>query len=126
MAALAIAVAVVSPAAFAADNTLSLSGEQESPGVVTKATGHGTIDISESGQVSGSVTTTHMVGTQAHVHEAAQGSNGPVVFALEKDGETYRVPAGTKLSSAQMTSHQAGNLYVNVHSATNPEGEVRA
>jgi len=36
------------------------------------------------------------------------------------------VPAGTKLTDAQWSSLQAGNLHVNVHTAANPNGEVRA
>ena len=32
---------------------------------------------------------------------------------------------GVKLTEAQMASFKAGNLYVNVHSAANPGGEIR-
>ena len=126
MAAMTFVMGVVSSAGFAAESNLQLSGTEEIPGVVTKATGHGNIVVSTTGLVSGSVTTKHMRGTQAHVHEAAKGQNGPVVFALSKDGETYRVPEKTQLTAAQMTSYKAGNLYVNVHSAAYPDGEVRA
>jgi len=38
----------------------------------------------------------------------------------------FTVPAGAKLTDAQMQSLQSGNLYVNVHSAANPNGEIRA
>ena len=44
---------------------------------------------------------------------------------LTKEGDTYNVPAGAKLTEAQMASFKAGNLYVNVHSAANPGGEIR-
>jgi len=44
---------------------------------------------------------------------------------LTKNGDTYTVPAGAKLSEAQYASFQAGNLYVNVHTAANPGGELR-
>jgi len=36
------------------------------------------------------------------------------------------VPAGSKLTDAQYESYKAGNLYVNVHSAANKGGEIRA
>ena len=39
---------------------------------------------------------------------------------------TFEAPAGAKLTEAQYASYKAGNLYVNVHSAKNPGGEVRA
>ena len=61
----------------------------------------------------------------AHIHEGAAGANGPVIVPLTKDGDTYKVPAGAKLTSAQLASFKAGNLYVNVHSAANPGGEIR-
>ena len=34
--------------------------------------------------------------------------------------------AARKLNEAQMASYKAGDLYVNVHSAKNPGGEIRA
>jgi len=35
------------------------------------------------------------------------------------------VPAGAKLTDEQYKDFQAGNLYVNVHSAENKNGEIR-
>ena len=65
--------------------------------------------------------------TAAHIHEGPKGKNGPVIIPLTKSGDnTFTVTAGAKLSDAQLESLKAGNLYVNVHSAANPGGEVRA
>jgi len=36
------------------------------------------------------------------------------------------VPAGAKLTPEQILAWKAGNLYVNVHTAEHPGGEVRA
>ena len=112
--------------AFAADIKVTLTGDQEVPPVKSGGTGTGTISIGGDRSVSGSVTTTGIAGTAAHIHEAAIGKNGPVVIPLTKNGNTYSVPAGAKLTDAQLTSFKAGNLYVNVHTAANAGGEIRA
>jgi hypothetical protein len=111
--------------AAAADIKVTLAGEQEVPPVKSPGTGTGTIIVGADKSVSGSVTTTGIAGTAAHIHEAAIGMNGPVIIPLTKNGDTYAVPAGAKLTDAQFASFQAGNLYVNVHTAANPGGEVR-
>jgi hypothetical protein len=109
----------------AADIKVTLAGDQEVPPVKSAGTGAGTITVGADKSVSGSVTTTGIAGTAAHVHEAATGKNGPVIIPLTKSGDTYTVPAGAKLTDAQFASFQAGNLYVNVHTAANPDGEMR-
>lgn len=112
-------------AAFAADIKVSLSGTNEVPPVTTSASGGGTIMIGDDGSVAGGVTTSGVAGTAAHIHEGAAGKNGPVIVPLVKEGDAYKVPAGAKLTEAQMASFKAGNLYINVHSAANPGGEIR-
>ena len=111
--------------ALGADVKVALSGANEVPPVKTSASGSGTITIADDGAVSGSVSSTGVAGTAAHIHEGAAGANGPVIVPLTKDGDTYKVPAGAKLTPAQLASFKAGNLYVNVHSAANPGGEIR-
>ena len=109
-----------------ADIKVTLSGAEEVPPVTTTAKGSGTITVGMDGAVSGSVTTTGVTGTAAHIHEAAAGKNGPVIVPLTKSGDNgWNVAAGAKLTEAQMASLKAGNLYVNVHSAANPGGEIR-
>jgi hypothetical protein len=111
--------------AAAADIKVALAGDQEVPMVKSAGTGTGTIIIGADRSVSGSVTTIGIAGTVAHIHEAATGKNGPVIIPLTKNGSTYAVPPGAKLTDAQFASFQAGNLYVNVHTAANPGGEIR-
>ena len=115
-----------------ADLTLSngdevmLSGTQEVPPVTTSASGNGTITVGPDKSVSGSITTTGVAATAAHIHDGAPGKNGPVIIPLVRTSENvWSVPAGARLTDAQHESYRAGNLYVNVHSAANKGGEIR-
>ena len=115
-----------SAAAFGADIKVTLSGANEVPPVTTTAAGSGTIMVGMDMSVSGGVTTTGIAATAAHIHEAAAGKNGPVIVPMTKNGDNgWTIAAGAKLTEAQMASLKAGNLYVNVHSAANPGGELR-
>ena len=106
---------------------LSLSGDQEVPPVATAAVGVGQIRVMADGAISGSVTTTGVAGTMAHIHIGAKGVNGPVIIPLTGTSPgVWSVPAGAKLNTDQLGAYQAGKLYVNVHSATNKGGEIRA
>ena len=112
--------------AIAGATQVKLSGAQEVPPVQTSAAGSGTITVNDDMSVSGSVTTTGVKGTMAHIHEAAPGKNGGVAIPLEKKSDNeWAVPAGAKLTDAQYKSYKAGDLYVNVHSDANKGGEIR-
>ena len=102
-----------------------LSGADEVPPVSASGSGSGAFTIADDGSVSGSVSTTGVQGTMAHIHQGAKGQNGPVIVPLAKNGDTYSAPAGAKLTDAQMQAFKVGNLYVNVHTAANKGGEVR-
>ena len=120
-----VVAAFAAGSAFAVDVKVTLSGDQEVPPVKTAGKGSGTITIADDGSVSGSVTTTGVKGTMAHIHEGAAGANGPVIVPFTKDGDTYKAPPGAKLTPAQMAAFKAGNLYFNVHSDEHKGGEVR-
>lgn len=112
--------------AIAGATQVTLSGSQEVPPVQTSAKGSGTITVNDDMSVSGSVTTTGVKGTMAHIHEGPAGKNGGVAIPLEKKSDNeWAVPAGAKLTDAQYKSYKAGDLYVNVHSDANKGGEVR-
>ena len=114
-------------ATFAVDMKVKLSGDQEVPPVQTQASGSGTITVNDDKSVNGSITTTGINATAAHIHEAAAGKNGPVAIPLEKKSDNeFAVPAGAKLSDAQYKAFKAGDLYVNVHSDAHKNGEIRA
>jgi CHRD domain len=113
-------------ATHAADIAVKLSGDQEVPAVASSATGTGTLVIKNDKTVSGSIKTTGIEGTVAHIHLGEPGKNGPPIITLTKTAEnTWSVPEGAKLSDDQYQSFKAGNLYVNVHSAEHKAGEIR-
>lgn len=122
-----VALVVALVAGTAQGGELMLSGANEVPPVTTTAKGSGHISVAADGSVSGSVTTTGVKGTMAHIHRGAVGKNGPILIPLTAgaDGE-WKVPAGAKLDAEGMKAYQAGELYVNVHSDANKGGEVRA
>lgn len=106
---------------------LKLTGDQEVPPVSTAASGRGTFKVADDGSISGSVATTGMDGMMAHIHIAGSGKNGPVIVPLVKTSDgVWSVPPGAKLTADQLKAYQAGDLYVNVHTAANKGGEIRA
>jgi len=112
--------------AWAADVKVDLSGSQEVPPVTTQAKGSGTITVGDDKSVKGSITTSGITATAAHIHEGDAGKNGGVIIPLTKSGDGFAVPPGAKLTDAQYEAYKKGGLYVNVHSAANPGGEIRA
>ncbi|HWA39107.1 MAG TPA: CHRD domain-containing protein [Burkholderiales bacterium] len=104
---------------------VSLSGGEEVPPVAAAGSGRGSFTVGNDGAVSGSVTTSGVQGTMAHIHRGARGQNGPVVVPLTKSGDTYSAPSGAKLSAADLQAFREGRLYVNVHTDRNKGGEVR-
>lgn len=107
-------------------STMMLTGAQEVPANPSTASGKSMIMIGADHAVTGTVQVMGMTPTMAHIHEAAKGANGPVIVPFVKTGENTFGPApGAKLTDAQYESYKAGKLYINVHSATYPGGEVR-
>jgi hypothetical protein len=116
-----------SAAASAKDVKVNLTGAEETPPVTTTATGHGDIKIAKDNTVTGTIKTTGIEGTVAHIHVGAPGEAGPPIITLTKGADgTWTVPAGSKLTDEQLAAFKAGKLYVNVHSAENKPGEIRA
>ncbi len=112
--------------AWAVDVKVKLTGAEETPPVTTSASGTGTITINADKSVSGTLKTTGIDGTVAHIHVGAPGQSGPPIITLSKGGDgAWSVPAGSILTDEQYASFKAGNLYVNVHSAEHKPGEIR-
>jgi len=122
---LAVIAACSSMAAMS--ETLALAGSNEVPPVTTSATGTAMVTIGADRSVKATVTATGMTATASHIHMAAAGANGPVIVPFAKTGDNaFSAAADAKLTEEQYTAYKAGNLYVNVHSAKDPGGEIRA
>jgi len=129
--ALAAAIVVVTGCASidyaATGQQVRLWGSSEVPPVTTQAYGTGVVNVGADRGVSVTLSVIDMAPTAAHIHEGAAGANGPVIVPLQRISENaFVAPDGAKLTEAQYTAYKAGNLYVNVHSAKFPNGEVRA
>jgi|GEM_PF-585353 len=126
-------IATSAAAIVAVQNILTFSvapgGEEEVPVSATAATGQADFTINvATGDVQGTLTTNGIVATAAHIHDAFAGTNGPVIVALDQDAldpATFTVPVGSILNPAEIDRLLAGALYVNVHSAAAPGGEIR-
>lgn len=116
-----------SAAAIGKDVNVNLNGAEETPPVTTSATGHGTIRIAKDNSVSGTIKTTGIDGTAAHIHVGAKGEAGPPIITLTKGADgSWKVPPGSKLTEEQLADFKSGKLYVNVHSDQHKPGEIRA
>jgi hypothetical protein len=123
---LGVLISLASASASAQTMQVTLAGSQEVPPVSTAASASGTISVAADLAISGSVSTTGVEGTMAHIHKAAAGQNGPVIVPMVKTAENvWSIPAGAKLTEAQYQDLKDGNLYINVHSAAHKGGEIR-
>lgn len=105
---------------------VTLTGSTVVPPVTTVGSGTGQFTITPDHKIIGSIRVFEMKPAMAHIHEAAPGKNGPPIITLGKTAEdSYAVPPDTVLSNEQYASYLAGNLYVQVHSAKYPNGELR-
>ncbi len=106
---------------------VSLGGSEEVPPVATSAWGNGMITIGSDRSVTGSVTVAGLDPIAAHIHVGARGANGPVIVGLVKTGDNvWSTPAGAAITLEQYLAFRQGDLYVNVHTAANKGGEIRA
>jgi len=105
--------------------TETLRGNQEVPPVNTTAEASGTFVLTASG-LEYDITVTNLSGsiTAAHFHVGAAGTVGPNVHDISFTGGAA---TGTwNLSGEHRNMLLDGNIYVNVHTAAYPNGEIRA
>ena len=107
-----------------------MDGSQEVPPTASSgvATANLSVDIN-TGAVTGSITFNGLTGPAqaAHFHQAAAGSNGPVIIPLTVPSAaagTITV-SGVVLNAGQLAALASNQLYLNIHTAANPNGEIR-
>lgn len=106
-----------------------LSHMPRTPQTVDTITGMGQVTLSLSGNlltVSGSFSGMSSAATMVHIHNGPPAQPGPVVHSLEISLSTSGEISGTvELSDAQVEELKKNSLYIQVHSAGNPAGEIR-
>ena len=105
----------------------TLTGAQSVPQRQSAATGSGTVVIQPATRLmTATLTTTGIVGTDAHIRQASAGLNGPVVFPLAETTRGSGIWTGrATLTEAQYNAFRASDFYFNVASANFAEGEIR-
>jgi hypothetical protein len=106
-----------------------MSAAQEVPPKTSGGAGEteATVDT-KAKTVTYKVTWTGLTGpaTMAHFHgPAAAGANAGVLVPLGEPNPKSPITGTSKLNAAQIKDFMDGKVYVNVHTAANPGGEIR-
>jgi CHRD domain/Bacterial Ig domain len=108
---------------------VTLSSEEEVPPATSPGSAQADLTVNlTTGELSGTLTASGITPTAAHVHDAFAGTNGAVLVPLDQDAGDpglFTVPAGANLDATEVEHLLAGALYVNVHTAAAPGGELR-
>lgn len=105
-----------------------LSGKAEVPPTTSSGSGTATVTLDPATkEITYNVTYSGLTGpaAAAHIHcGAAAGANSGVAVAFPNPASP--ITGHATLTDAQMADLEAGKCYVNVHTAANKGGEVRA
>jgi len=105
----------------------TLSGTAEVPPNTSKGQGEATLDYdSATKKLSWNITYSGLTGpaTAGHVHgPAAAGANAGVAIPFAKADSP--ITGSATLTDAQATDLLAGRMYINIHTAAHPGGEIR-
>jgi hypothetical protein len=113
--------------------SFTLDGSQEVPSLETSAyaTGYASYN-SASMALKLRVNTQNLEdATAAHIHTGRIGKNGGVLLALEADADagtdtySWNAPADASINAATFDILSSGGHYVNIHTPSNPSGEIR-
>src|SRR4051812_47499317 len=121
----AVVFAVAIPAT-AQTFVFDLRGTQEVPPTASTASGGCFGQLNQPASTF-SVTCVHDVvnATLMHIHRGAAGVNGSVVFDLGDPGVSPVSRTWTSMTPTDISDLLAGNLYINIHTAGRPAGQIR-
>ena len=108
-----------------------MNGAQEVPSINTNAVGVTALSLNSTHDtLCVKMTVTGLSGaiTGAHIHMGALGVSGPVLFNLSTfisaTSAAFTI-TGNNLTPALLSEYLKGNMYINVHTTANPNGEIR-
>ena len=103
----------------------TLTPEQEPDGVTSNGGGTAHMTLTEAG-LAYQITVTGLTGPiqAAHFHYGAAGASGPVVHGITFNGNTA-AGVWTDLPDSLIVALLLGQLYINIHTAQYPAGEIR-
>jgi hypothetical protein len=106
----------------------TLSGANEVPANASAASGAVTVTFNNDTKIlTLSATFAGVTPSAAHIHNAAAGTNGGVIFGLGSAPFSSPVNyTSVALTPTQESELKANNYYVNFHSTAFPGGEIRA
>ena len=128
---LATAAVALAPAAAHADETfsvrLSVVPIDNQTARTTAGTGAVTVVLIEDRLfLTGAFDGMGSAAIAAHIHEGASGQRGPIAFQLSVSKRADGlVGGGVTLSDEEVETLRRGGYYVQIHTETNPGGELR-
>jgi hypothetical protein len=111
---------------YAQQFVFDLRGSQEVPPVPSTASG-GCYGELNQGAATFALTCVHDVenATVMHIHRGAIGENGGIAFDMGDPAGGFITATWTGMTAADINDLLNGDLYVNIHTAGRPAGEIR-
>ncbi len=108
---------------------VEMDGTDEVPAATTSATGIAAVTLNEAtGELLVHLNSAGLVGgTAADISNAPAGSNGPLIVTLDQDSSdsSHWYSSLTPFDDLMIAALVTGEHYVNLHSASYPDGEIR-